>query len=118
MKSLVVYYSRSGTTRFVSEKISQEIGADIEEIVDKKTRKGRLGFVVGGFEATREKTTEIAETQKSPCDYDLIVVGTPMWNKRVAPAVRTYLKRNDLSEKKVALFCTSLALSRIGFLEV
>jgi len=31
-----------------------------------------------------------------------------MWNKRVAPAVRTFLKKNDFSEKKVALFCTSL----------
>jgi flavodoxin len=34
MKSLVVYYSRSGNTRFVAEKISQKIGGDIEEIID------------------------------------------------------------------------------------
>ena len=46
--------------------------------------------------------------KKSPKDYDLIVVGTPMWNKRITPAVRTYLKENSFSEKKVALFCTNL----------
>jgi len=38
LKSLVVYYSRTGNTRFVAEKIAKEIGADFEEIVDKKKR--------------------------------------------------------------------------------
>ena len=78
MKSLVVYYSRSGNTRFVAEKISQKIGGDIEEIIDKKRRKGPLGFVIGGFDATRGRKTDIAEMKKSPRDYDLIVLGTPI----------------------------------------
>ncbi len=108
MKSLIVYYSRSGNTRFVAEKISREIGGDIEEIIDIKRRKGPLGFVIGGFDATRGRVTKIAEIKKSPRDYDLIVVGTPMWNKRITPAVRTYLKNNNFSGKKVALFSTSL----------
>lgn len=107
MKSLVVYYSRSGNTRFVAEKISQKIGGDIEEIIDKKRRKGPLGFVIGGFDATRGRKTDIAEMKKSPRDYDLIVVGTPMWNKRITPAVRTYLEDNKFSEKRVAIFCTN-----------
>jgi flavodoxin len=107
MKSLVVYYSRSGNTRFVAEKISQKIGGDIEEIIDKKRRKGPLGFVIGGFDATRGRKTDIAEMKKSPRDYDLIVVGTPMWNKRITPAVRTYLEDNKFSEKRVALFSTN-----------
>jgi len=107
MKSLVVYYSRSGNTRFLAEKISQKIGGDIEEIIDKKRRKGPLGFVIGGFDATRGRKTDIAEMKKSPRTYDLIVVGTPMWNKRITPAVRTYLEDNKFSEKRVALFCTN-----------
>ena len=108
MKTLVVYYSRSGNTRLVAGKISQEIGGDIEEIIDKKRRTGPLGFVIGGFDATRGRKTDIAEMKKSPRDYDLIVVGTPMWNKRITPAVRTYLRGNNFSEKRVALFCTNL----------
>jgi hypothetical protein len=36
----------------------------------------------------------------------LIVVGTPIWNGRPSPAVKTYLNKKDLSKKKVALFCT------------
>jgi len=108
MKSLVVYYSKSGNTRFVAEHISQEIAADIEEIIDKKKRKGLFGFILSGYDATRGRLTKITEMERSPKDYDLIVVGTPMWNKRIVPAVRTYLKENSFSGKNVALFCTNL----------
>jgi flavodoxin len=108
MRSLVVYYSRSGNTRFVAEKISQEIGADTEEIIDKKKRKGLLGFILSGYDATRGRVTKIAEMERSPKDYDLVVVGTPMWNKRITPAVRTYLRDHNFSGKQVALFCTNL----------
>lgn len=36
----------------------------------------------------------------------MIVVGTPIWNGRPTPAIRTYARKNDLSRKKVALFWT------------
>ena len=107
MKTLVVYYSRTGKTRFVAEKVASELKADIEEIVDLKNRSGRFGFLKSGYEATRGIETEIGETQKSPKDYDLIVIGTPVWNSRPTSAIRTYLKRNNLSGKKVAIFCTN-----------
>jgi len=106
MKSLVVYYSRSGNTKFVAEKIAKEIGSDTEEIFDKKKRGGPLVYLLGGFDASRGSETRIAEMKKSPKDYDLVVVGTPIWNRRITPAVRTYIKNNNFSEKKVALFFT------------
>jgi NAD(P)H-dependent FMN reductase len=48
--------------------------------------------------------TEIAPTTKNPADYDLIVVGTPIWAWSPSAAIRTWLTHNDLSGKKVALF--------------
>jgi flavodoxin len=42
MKALVVHYSRAGNTKFVAEKIAQGLGADIEEVIDKKTEAGQL----------------------------------------------------------------------------
>lgn len=106
MKSLVVYYSRTGNARFVAETIAAEIGADLEEVVDLKKRSGTLGFLNGGLDARRSKKTEISPTTKSPADYDLIIVGTPVWAGRPSPAIATYLKKNELSGKKVALFFT------------
>jgi flavodoxin len=104
LKSLVVYYSRTGNARFVAETIAAEIGADVEEVVDLKKRSGPIGYLSGGSEARRGKETEIAPTKKSPADYDLIIVGTPIWASRPSPAILTYLKKNDLSGKKVAVF--------------
>jgi flavodoxin len=104
LKSLVVYYSRTGNARFVAETIAAEIGADIEEIIDLKKRGGAFGFLIGGFDAWRGKLTEIAPANKSPAGYDLVVIGTPVWGGRPTPAIRTYLKQNDLSGKKVAVF--------------
>lgn len=106
MKTLVVYYSRTGKTKVVAEKIASELKGDIEEIVDQKNRSGILGFLKAGYDATRGNETKIGETQKSPKNYDLIIIGTPVWNSRPASAISTYLKRKNLSEKKVAIFCT------------
>jgi flavodoxin len=106
MKSLVVYYSRSGNSKFLAQKIAEKLGADTEEVIDKKNRRGWIGFLTAGRDATRGKETQIEETKFLPNNYDLIVVGTPIWTGRPTPAIRTYLSKNDISKKKVALFCT------------
>jgi len=112
MNGLVVYYSRTGKTKSVAEKIAFELKAEIEEVVDLKNRDGWFGFLKAGFDATLGRETEIGEMRKSPRDFDLIVVGTPVWNSRPSSAIRTYLKRNDLSEKKVAIFVRMIVWER------
>ncbi len=117
MNSLVVYYSRTGKTKFVAEKVAFELKADIEEVVDLKNRDGWFGFLKAGFDATLGRETKIGEIEKSPRDFDLIVVGTPVWNSRPSSAIRTYLKRNNLSENKVAIFCTNESMGKEKALE-
>ena len=106
MKCLVVYYTRTGITRAVAEKVAAELGADLEEIVDMKKREGKLGWLSGGRDAMQNKQTEIASTIKAPCDYDLVVLGTPIWAWAPTPALRTYVARNALEGRRVAVFYT------------
>jgi flavodoxin len=106
MKTLVVYYTRTGNSKFAAETVAAEVGADVEEVVDLKNRKGRLAFLSAGRDAMQGKLTEIAETKRNPFDYDLVVIMQPVWAGSPTPAIRTYLKKNDLSGKKVALFFT------------
>jgi flavodoxin len=106
MKSLVVYYSRTGKTKFVAETIAAELGSEIEEIVDLKSREGKMGWMSATRDASSEKETQIAPTKKIPSDYDLLIIGTPVWAFNLTPAIRTYIKKNDLSGKKIALFFT------------
>ncbi|MGE5575298.1 MAG: flavodoxin family protein [Ignavibacteria bacterium] len=115
MKSLVVYYTRGGNTRFVAETIAAEIGADIEEVVDLKKRSGILGYLNGGRDARQGKETEISPNVKSPDGYELILVGSPIWAGRPAPAITTYLKKNDLSGKKVGVFFSQGGKKPNGF---
>ncbi len=110
MKTLVVYYSRTGNTKSVAEKIAQTVEADIEEIVDEKNRRGWMGFIKAGYDATVGNKTKITETKKDPREFDWIIVGTPVWNSRPSAAVRTYLSNNDLSGKRITVFCTSLGM--------
>jgi flavodoxin len=104
MKTLVVYYTRTGNSKFAAETIAAELGADLEEVVDLKNRQGRLAYMSCGRDAMSGKETEIAPTKRNTSEYDLIVIAQPVWAWSPTPAIRTYLNKNDLSGKKVALF--------------
>ncbi len=107
MKSLVVFYSRTGTTKKIAEYISSGLNCEYEEIIDTKKRTGFIiGFLKSGYAAVREKLTVIEGFQKNPEMYDLIILGTPIWASRMTPAIRTYITENKRKFKSVAFFCT------------
>lgn len=106
MKALVVYYSRSGNTREVAQSIAQEMQCDIEEIHDTQNRSGIIGWLKSGYQANRGKLTTIKPLEKDPSDYDLIIVGTPIWAGFPAVPVKTYLLENKDKFKDVAFFAT------------
>jgi flavodoxin len=105
MRTLVAYYSRTGNTKFVAEKIADQLNADLCAVIDKKNREGRFAYLTGGADAQREKLTEI-ESSKPVAEYDSVIVGSPVWAGKIAPAIRTFLVKNDLSNKQVAFFVT------------
>ncbi len=106
MNQLVIYYSRTGTTKIVAEKVAGMINADIEEIIDKKSRAGVLGYLSGGKDAAQKKLTDIEPLKKDPTAYELVVVGTPVWVGTMAPAIRTILSDCKGKFKKLAFFTT------------
>ncbi len=85
--------------------MAEAMGADLVEIKPKKELKGVLAYIVGGFQAIHKKTPEILPLGKDPKDYDLIVIGTPVWASNFAPPIRTFLVNAGLKGKKIALFC-------------
>jgi flavodoxin len=105
MKRLVIFYTRTGTTKKIGEEIAKALGADSDEIVDQKSRKGVLGWLRAGRDSQVLKTTEI-KVQKTPDDYDMLIIGTPIWANNLTPAVRTYLTTYSFKGKKMAFFTT------------
>lgn len=104
-KILVVYYSRTGTTKKIAELLAEKLNSDLEEIKSAKNYRGIWGYLIAGREAMLKKPTDLAPVVKNPADYDLIVIGTPVWAGNVSSPVRTYLMRNKNDSKNIACFC-------------
>jgi flavodoxin len=105
-KTLVVYYSRSGTTRKVAEAIVASLKCDCEEIEGVRRYRGLFGLIIGGSQAARKKCPPIKPPQKDPAQYDVVIIGTPVWASTMASPVRTWLTQHRRKFNNVALFCT------------
>ncbi|WP_027624413.1 flavodoxin family protein [Clostridium lundense] len=103
---LVVYYSRTGTTKNISKIIGEKLSCSIEEIYDVKNRDGLMGFLKGGREGLKKNITVIKPIKKDPSMFNLIIIGTPVWASHLSPAIRTYINENHLKFKNVAFFYT------------
>jgi len=106
MKALVVYFSRTGNTKKVAQKIKQNLKCDIEEIKDAVKRQGVMGYMKCGAHSSLKMCTKIHATKKDPSKYDIVIIGTPVWAFNMASPVRTYIMKNKKKFKKVAFFCT------------
>lgn len=105
-KTLVVYYSRTGTTKRVAESISKILQCDIEEIVDAKDRKGMLGYILSGRDAIHKKLAEIKPVRTDLEQYENIIMGTPIWASTISSPIRTFIYQYKNYFKNVAFFST------------
>ena len=118
-KTLVVYYSAQNHTEAVAEKIAQNLGADIFEIVptDEYTSED-LNWNDQNSRVTREyedeslRDIELESTSVDNWyDYDTVLIGYPIWWGIAAWPVDTFVKANDFDGKTVIPFCTSSSSS-------
>jgi hypothetical protein len=105
-KVLTVYFSRSGNTRRVAEAMARSAGWDVEPIREQRSRAGLWGWLRSGYEATSGRTVPIEPMEHDPADYDLVVVGTPVWNSRVSSPVRTFLSQQHQKIREAAFLVT------------
>lgn len=106
-KVLVVYFSRSGNTGTVAKELAAKLDADIEQLTEQGTDwSGVWGYLKAGKAAWKEETSSIEKLKKEPKDYDLVVIGTPVWAWNLTPAVRAFLTVYKDDIKKVSFFAT------------
>ena len=104
--TLVVYYSLTGNTRQVAEGIAAALDADLDVIEDTFNRDTALGRPRSAFEGLLGLRSSITPPKRDPSEYDLVVVGTPIWAARLSSPVRAYLSQQRASLKRVAFYCT------------
>ena len=120
-KTLVVYYSASGNTKDVAEKIAKTTEADLFEIepVEPYTDDD-LDWTDDDSRVSREhddeslRDVELVSTTVDDWDsYDTVYIGYPIWWGIAAWPVDNFVKENDFTGKTVIPFCTA-ATSGIG----
>lgn len=111
-KTLVVYFSCTGTTKTLAEYAADILEADLYEIVPEKpyTEKD-LAYYTGG-RADKEQDDPQARPAISGsisdiAGYDKILLGYPIWHGQAPRIISTFLESYDFSGKTIAPFCTS-----------
>lgn len=105
-KKLVCYYSHTGHTQKIAEVIAESVGADVERIIDAKSREGALGYLTAGRDAMFKRQSRIQPAMKDPSQYNLVILGTPIWAWNLSPPMRTYISHHKAKFNQVAFFCT------------
>lgn len=109
MNKLIVYFSYTGNTKMIAEKIRERLNCDILEIKTVVPYSKDYDTVVND-EQNGEASNHLPEIQDINVDlskYDEIILGTPVWWYRPVPAIRTFLTRNDLSGKTIKPYATN-----------
>ena len=106
-KILIVYFSRTGTTRKVAEALARAANADLEELQEARSRHGFWGYLRSGFEATsRRASSELLPLKHDPQRYDIVMIGSPTWSASLSSPVRAYLERERANLPDTGLFVT------------
>jgi multimeric flavodoxin WrbA len=108
---LLVFYSRTRRTRRVAHAIQtalelRGIQCDLEQLREQRDRCGPFGYVRSGFEAWFRRPVKLLPMSFDARDYDVVIIGTPIWNASVSSPVRTFLEQNSARLKRVAFFLT------------
>jgi flavodoxin len=108
-KILVVYYSLTGNTKLIADVIAEAINADILELkpVKELNAGSSMKYFWGGYQATMKKKPKLKDFDFNPLDYDLIIIGTPVWAWTITPPIRSFLSMINLSGKNVGLWTCS-----------
>lgn len=107
-KTLIIYYSYSGTTKRVAEHLQQLTNGELYELTLKEPYTGSSNDVSDRVFAERDdkKMPELSGKLPDISKYDRILIGTPVWNDSMSNPVAGYLEQTDFDGKIVAPFWT------------
>ncbi len=107
MKKLVIFYSLEGNTAFVAEAIAEAIDAEILELKPKKdlNPKSFLRFFWGGMQVIFKIKPALNEFDKNIENYDILLIGTPVWASNFTPSLLTLFSKVNIKNKIIILFC-------------
>jgi flavodoxin len=106
MKTLIIYYSYEGNCSLTAETLKELLNADVLEIktTNEKKHRGLAKYFWGGCQVFSRGKPELKPYVFDAGQWDLIVLGTPVWAGSPAPAMVSFLEKTKISGKRIALF--------------
>lgn len=107
-KVLVTYFSHSGNTKVVAEKINSILNGDLFEIKTLDTYPVKYNLVVDQAkkEFIDQYRPKLVNKVENFDDYDVMIVGYPMWWYTCPMAIFSFLESYEFSGKVILPFCT------------
>ena len=107
--SLVVYFSRTGTTESAARRIQELTGADLMVIEAADPYPSSYSDTLSRAEQELDQDARpaVTTTIEDMGQYDAVYVGYPIWFGYAPRPVLTFLEAYDWSGKTVVPFCTS-----------
>jgi len=105
MSIKVIYYTRTGKSKLVAERIARAFSVDPIEIKDDENWTGKSGYVKGLIDARRHKDVDITLSKSVDLDDEFIIV-SPNWAEVPVPAVEKFIM-DTLQGKPVHLVILS-----------
>ena len=111
-KTLVVYFSCTGTTELVAEYITEILGADSYQIVPEDPyTETDLAYYTNGRADQEQNDPDVRPAisggVENMDEYDTIILGYPIWHGQAPRIISTFLESYDFSGKTIVPFCTS-----------
>ena len=112
-KTLIVYFSATGTTKAAAQRLAKEYNADLYEIVPEQLY---TAADLDWRNKTSRSTIEMQDKTSRPAikgrceniaDYDTVWIGFPVWWYTAPTIVNTFIEAHDLSGKTLNVFATS-----------
>lgn len=105
-KTLVVYYSRTGTTRKLAAALAGSLSADIVEIQCGRYGSGIFRYLRAGYDSLKGNLPPIEMSHEVTADYDLALIGAPIWTSYPALPLRAFLASKPTLPLRIGLFLT------------
>ena len=111
-KRIVTYFSASGVTKNVAQKVAEILGADIFEIEPTvKYTSADLDWTDKSSRSTVEMNDKTSRPEivraLDATEYDEVLIGFPVWWYTAPTIINTFIEASNLEGKTVIAFCTS-----------
>ncbi|MFA4859575.1 metalloregulator ArsR/SmtB family transcription factor [Methanoregula sp.] len=103
IRACVLFYSYSGVTRGIAEGIHSSSGCDLIEVKTKTEYSNFTAYTTGVLRSRKGACDPIVPEEIDVSQYDLLIIGTPVWAWKPAPAINAAVRALKGCEGKMAV---------------